>query len=539
MSHKPIWSMTAVGLTVAVLGFVGCEAKRAQEREPGAVVQPVLAEPEPPKRDAPDPKTTTSATPTNPDDPIAKWPDPTVLIVLSGELEGYLEPCGCTDGQMGGLARRLDLIDKLSARKAPIALFDLGTLVKDPAAARGGLKQSLARFDTALKSLALMRYSAIGLSAEDLKLGVGEVIGHFTNLNETPTKIVSCNVSVKDQTGDDAPIQPSVRLRIGQVRIGVTSVLDPAELKPLADASDWLDAKPFKESLAETLADLETDTDVQILLVPGKPQWAKTLARANPGFDIVVGTSVYADPDAEPETINDGGTLLIRTGKRGKYVGVVGLFEDSDQKFRYMRIALNKKYKFAEPVRQLIEDYRSQMREIGFVEDFPKIARAEGAPGATFVGADTCKNCHPNTHARWAQTKHAAAFQALKNDKVRKNLEFDADCVSCHTTGFEYISGWRSETLTPALKGNQCENCHGPASRHVEAPDNVELRKYLSKPVENPDQTRFCLRCHDEDNSPHFDFNKYYGQIVHKKMDTYEDPKVHRGIKPAAGGGGL
>ena len=35
-----------------------------------------------------------------------------------------------------------------------------------------------------------------------------------------------------------------------------------------------------------------------------------------------------------------------------------------------------------------------------------------------------------------------------------------------------------------------------------------------------------CLRCHDEDNSPHFDFAKYWGRIVHKKLDTYNNPKV-------------
>ncbi len=46
-------------------------------------------------------------------------------------------------------------------------------------------------------------------------------------------------------------------------------------------------------------------------------------------------------------------------------------------------------------------------------------------------------------------------------------------------------------------------------------------------------QSGLCYRCHDEDNSPKFDFQIYWGQIAHSKLDQYNDPKVHEGIKPA------
>ena len=42
--------------------------------------------------------------------------------------------------------------------------------------------------------------------------------------------------------------------------------------------------------------------------------------------------------------------------------------------------------------------------------------------------------------------------------------------------------------------------------------------------AELADKNRLCLRCHDEDNSPKFDFSKYWGQIVHKGLDN---PKEH------------
>ena len=63
--------------------------------------------------------------------------------------------------------------------------------------------------------------------------------------------------------------------------------------------------------LTAVLADLEKDTDTQVLLVQGPPELAKTLAEKYPGFDIVVGTSAYPDPPDDAERLNGGKTLLV------------------------------------------------------------------------------------------------------------------------------------------------------------------------------------------------------------------------------------
>ena len=49
---------------------------------------------------------------------------------------------------------------------------------------------------------------------------------------------------------------------------------------------------------------------------------------------------------------------------------------------------------------------------------------------------------------------------------------------------------------------------------------------------EQAEKNRLCLSCHDGDNSPHFEFGTFYGQIAHKGLDEYKDPKVHHGITP-------
>ena len=65
-------------------------------------------------------------------------------------------------------------------------------------------------------------------------------------------------------------------------------------------------------------------------------------------------------------------------------------------------------------MKALIQDeYRQTLKSLGVVENFVRINVVNGAPGATFVGAATCKDCHPNTFDKWSTTKHAKAFEAL------------------------------------------------------------------------------------------------------------------------------
>ncbi len=415
---------------------------------------------------------------------------------------------------------------------------DLGSLIKDPAAARGGPEQTKLKFHVALEALAALKYDALALSAEDLKVGVDEAVGQFLNLPGDRLKVVAANVSA---AGLEGKIVPSVRAKAGAVTIGVTAVIDPERLKALKDPSlDLLAVKPIDEALPGVLADLEKDTKIQVLLVQAAPEEAKTLAGKYPGFDVVVGTAATTDPPRDAEVLNGGNTLLITVGQKGKYVGVVGVFDDPTTPLRYQRVMLGSTYNGpALPLKAIVEDqYRQTLKDQGVVANFPRHDFVNGAPGATFIGAETCKSCHPNTFAKWAASKHAQAFVSLEKDP-KPNSIYDAECVTCHTTGFEYTSGWKSPETTAFLKANQCENCHGPGSRHVAAPDAADIRAAMHLTADSADKTRLCLRCHDEDNSPHFDFAKYYGQIVHKGLDDYKDPKVHKGLSaPAVGSAG-
>jgi hypothetical protein len=450
-------------------------------------------------------------------------------------MDGYLEPCGCAQGQLGGLIRRLDFVDKLRAQNLPVALVDGGSLMKDPTVARGGLEQAKIKFGIALKAYSALKYNAIALSAEDLKVGIGEAFAQFLNNLGDSTHIVVANV--QPGPGFESRIVPSKLIKLGPVNVGVTSVTDPETLDKLSDP-DKADLLPTikrpEDVLGKVLAELEPQSQFQVLMVQGSPELAKRLAAAYPGFDVVLATSQFADLlDREPLMLNDGKTMMVQVGKRGKSVGAIGFFPEDSQKTRFHLVDLDSKNDRPDsPMKKIIEDeYRSMLKAAGIVESFPRHDYTGGTPGATYVGAETCRLCHPNTYMKWSTTKHAQAFVSLENDH-KPNTMFDAECVTCHTTGFEYTSGWRSAAETPHLKGNQCENCHGPASKHVSDPKIADYREKLKVTAQQADKSQLCSRCHDEDNSPKFEFKTYWGQIVHNGLDDYSDPKVRRGITP-------
>jgi hypothetical protein len=112
--------------------------------------------------------------------------------------------------------------------------------------------------------------------------------------------------------------------------------------------------------------------------------------------------------------------------------------------------------------------------------------RSPKPPGegqASYVGVNACTECHEEAVTFWKQTGHAGAYKTLSDD----HKEFNLDCVSCHVTGYERPGG-STVTFVENLKDVQCEECHGPGSRHVKTEDTdfITLRPEKSS----------CEKCH-------------------------------------------
>ncbi|MFT7581764.1 MAG: hypothetical protein ACI9MR_003442 [Myxococcota bacterium] len=121
----------------------------------------------------------------------------------------------------------------------------------------------------------------------------------------------------------------------------------------------------------------------------------------------------------------------------------------------------------------------------------------EAKPGqAVYVGVDACLECHEETKQFWTDTRHSHAWATLE----KQNKTFDAECVSCHVTGYKQAGG----SLVGQTKGRenvQCESCHGPGSIHA---DTNEVSDIIAKPTAST-----CVTCHNTHHSPGFAFGKY------------------------------
>jgi hypothetical protein len=185
-------------------------------------------------------------------------------------------------------------------------------------------------------------------------------------------------------------------------------------------------------------------------------------------------------------------------------------------------------------MKDLMTTYQDQLRELGWRELGLKTAphpraRGGGELAGQFAGAESCKECHPTAYGIWSKTPHAHATETLA--KLAPPRQYDAECISCHATGwnpqdyYPYASGFESLATTPQLAGNQCENCHGPAAAHVAVEqggnrirrdeERAALRLTAGFALEN-----VCIKCHDHDNSPEFNAqtfeSHYWPKVEHK-----------------------
>jgi len=132
---------------------------------------------------------------------------------------------------------------------------------------------------------------------------------------------------------------------------------------------------------------------------------------------------------------------------------------------------------------------------------------------AKYVGAKTCKKCHMRQYRTWKKMKHFDAWNALPAKYKAPDQKDDQGraCVSCHVTGYGDAdrAGFIDATKSENLLGVQCEACHGPGSKHVEAGKKLhaEKRKHYNPGEENfiTKKTAKCADCHN----PHITHTKY------------------------------
>lgn len=437
------------------------------------------------------------------------WPKakPDLALVLSGEMFGYLRPCGCSPGQHGGLARRGGFLDYLRDEKGWNTLpIDLGDLIGQ------STNWESIRYAHALESLKKLGYPVIGVGVKDMAITVMEVLGQAMNLEGT--NLVNANLRHSDpdfQSLLDEGFKKVVLLEPGGVKLAVAEVIGESAKEDLPDLSVSLGSQ--SDAAQSILAEMkEREAEFKVLLAYMPMGDAITLAEKNPGFDLILCKSKYEESLNE-EMRMVGNTMVTWVGQKGKKVGVVGYWRSGKPRLRFEMVPIDLRFKDVAAMNEIYARYVAAVQAGGFLDKMPKIPHPTKD---TFVGAEKCKDCHKKAYEKWGSSRHAHAFDSLRK-AIPAGQDYNPECVSCHATGFQYTSGFVSADLTPNLLGNQCENCHGPGAAHVNDPKNVELQVRMRKSqhaIKND-----CMKCHDAENSIHFHFETYWEKVKHPWRD--------------------
>jgi hypothetical protein len=453
---------------------------------------------------------------------FADWPRPRAVVVVTGELDGYIEPCGCTgkENQKGGLSRRQNFLRAIEAAGWPVMAVDLGGQVR-----RFG-RQTEAKFQSIADGLRAMQYAAVGLGPGDLRLPTEEVVAAVAAIGDQPTPFLSANVGL---FGFDAGITPRFRVvPVGDLTIGVTSVLGDKEAAQIRN--DTVATKPAGAALAEVAGLLaKAGCSQRILLSAARPEETRAIAAEQPGFDIVVTAGGADEPPLVPPLLPGGGRL-IEVGHKGMFAVVIGFFADAQVPVRVQRVPLDARWGESAEMIRLLGSYQNKLETLGLKG--LGIVPLRHPTGRRFAGSAACAECHQEAYDVWKDTPHAKALTTLEEQVPRR--DGDPECLSCHVVGwaaqrFEpFEGGFAGMKATPHLAHQGCENCHGPAAAHTavergdvkatEAERNrlrQDLVLTLATPEGKQKAVNNCLECHDLDNSPKFDFDEYWPDVKH------------------------
>jgi hypothetical protein len=463
------------------------------------------------------------------------WPKPDVALVFSGEQNGYLEPCGCAglENQKGGLKRRFTFLKQLREKGWNVVAMDLGGQE-----IRTGV-QAIRKVDFSYAALMKMGYAVVGYGPGELKLGV-DLTQIVINLDEAKNPLISANVSLSNFTGGSKELYKIVD--VGGMRIGITTVLGKKEIAGRKTVGDFALMEPFA-AIPRFRAELrEKKCDHLILLANATPAETKEIAVRFPEFDWVMTAKGAEEPPKDVGTIPNTKSHLVEVGQKAEYVVVVGLYKNGNPSFRYQRVPLDHRFPDAPEIQQMQVAYQKELEQMHL--DGLGLKPAAHSSGRKFVGSKACESCHSKAFEVFEKTPHAHATDTLVH--LTPPRHFDPECLSCHVTGWEpqkffpYESGYLGLTQTPDLVGNGCENCHGPAGRHAAAENGTvnvtdaekeELRAALRLKVGPNEGNKtgqafktgsvvdMCMRCHDLDNSPDFDFQTYWPKVKHVGKD--------------------
>ena len=408
-------------------------------------------------------------------------------VLFSGETQGELEPCNCSEKMAGGLPARAGYIAR---QKGDFLLLDTGCVGK------GAREFEVLRAEAALRGMKTMGYDAVNVGEHELWLGREGL----ARLAAVGVPFVSANAL----DGDGRPAAaPYLLFERAGLTVAVTGLVDDSDA-----AGPGLRAADPRETLARILPELREKAGVIIVLADLDIETVRALARDFPEVACILFRG-RGDSHA-PELVNR--TVIASVYGDARYLGDMTLTWEDGRRVSGTGEAVLLDERFAPSLKVIsasIEWYKSAVRERTFdLSDarpgWDRIRPSQAEADNRFVGSETCAKCHPYQYETWKKQRHSRAMESLK----KGGYDWSPECVVCHVVGYGSPDGYRSMKETPELGRVGCEDCHGRG---------YVLRNGSCKGLARRGAEQTCRQCHTMQKHAAFDFAKQWAIINHKE----------------------
>ncbi|MBD3366736.1 MAG: hypothetical protein GF405_01015 [Candidatus Eisenbacteria bacterium] len=356
--------------------------------------------------------------------------------------------------------------------------------------------------NTTLTGMKMMGTDATTIGDWDLWRGVTYLKRRIADSGLT---FVSANV-IESSTGE-LLVDPYVVIERGGLRFAITGVIQPNDRFRTHRDVDEVGvefADPY-ESLKELLPTMRTESDFVILLAHTGFVNAEELVGRLGGVDFLV-LGRHGQHVGNVREFH--GAIFMEPGTKGQYLtDLRATFDDEGILTGYSggTLTLGDKVPADASMALFVKEHKQAVEKLQ-KERLAAQAdrRAEEQQTAQYtedcIGvAESCERCHTDEYEQWKTTAHAHAYDTLESSHQATNPE----CLRCHVTCRMDLAQDGSEQVPDELRNVQCEACHGMGTEHARDGSYGQVT------------VATCLECHDEENSPDFDFATYLPKVTH------------------------
>ena len=217
---------------------------------------------------------------------------------------------------MGGLSKKTFLLKGLVAEPGkPTLVVNGGNLLfKADALEPNNREAATVAADGIMQATRTMGGTLAGVGTRDLAAGI-----EFLRQYQTPPAFTWLSLNIVDPATRKPLFTPILQREVAGLKIAVLALTDH---RALQNRGDTFQAKPWRETLPDALANLRQDADFILLLSNYDLAENQEVARTCTAIDLILQTG-HAVGNMSPLQINQ--TLISQAETRGKYLGVLDI----------------------------------------------------------------------------------------------------------------------------------------------------------------------------------------------------------------------